>query len=78
MIVKIKREPREFSVAFRDQPVCCGFDVIAYAAEELVFIQPGRIGGRNSTTIVPGFRMNARRGQNRPELSATGTQGTPI
>ena len=34
--------------------------------------------GRNSTTIVPGSRRNERRGQNRPELSATGTQGTPI
>ena len=38
---------------------------------------PGAIGGRNSTTIVPGWRSNCRRGQKRPELSASGTTGTP-
>jgi len=38
---------------------------------------PAAIAGRNSTTIVPGRRCNERRGQNSPELSAAGTQGTP-
>src|SRR5215813_13085650 len=41
------------------------------------FGSPGGIGSRNSTTIVPGFRKRLRLGQNRPELSATGTQGMP-
>ena len=47
-------------------------------AKNACLSRPGAIGSRNSTTIVPGRRMNERRGQNRPELSATGTQGTPI
>src|SRR6516162_6350398 len=39
--------------------------------------RPGGIGSRNSTTIVPGLLRRLRLGQNRPELSATGTQGMP-
>ena len=38
---------------------------------------PGGIGSRISTTMVPGRRMNWRRGQKRPEFRATGRQGTP-
>ncbi len=37
---------------------------------------PVGIGSRNSATIVPGWRRKARRGQNSPEFSATGTQGS--
>src|SRR5260370_236376 len=39
--------------------------------------RPGGKGSRNSTTSVPGYRMKVRRGQNSPELSAAGRQGTP-
>src|ERR1019366_145262 len=39
--------------------------------------RPGWIGSRISTSTVPGRRRIERRGQNRPELSAIGTQGTP-
>src|SRR6185312_539255 len=40
--------------------------------------RPGAIGGRISRVMVPGRRRNERRGQNKPELSATGTTGTPV
>ena len=36
---------------------------------------PAGMGSRNSTTIRPGYLMKPRRGQNMPELSATGTTG---
>lgn len=38
---------------------------------------PGAMGGKNSSTIVPGGRRNFRLGQNSPEFSAAGTQPTP-
>ena len=38
---------------------------------------PGAIGGNTSSVIVPGRLIHFRRPQNRPELSATGTTGTP-
>ena len=45
-------------------------------ARNPVLSNPGAIGGKNSTMIVPGRRTSERRGQNNPELSAAGTQGT--
>jgi hypothetical protein len=40
--------------------------------------RPGAIGGSTSSVIVPGRLIHLRRPQNRPELSAIGTTGTPI
>src|SRR6185312_9971659 len=45
------------------------------AAMNSARFSPAGIGGRNSTTILPGFLMKPV--QNRPESSATGMQGTP-
>jgi len=39
---------------------------------------PDSIAGRNSSTTVPGRIRKARRAQNRPELSATGTTFAPV
>ena len=36
---------------------------------------PAGNGSKISTTIVPGYLINRRRGQYRPELRATGTHG---
>ncbi len=46
-------------------------------AKKTFLSSPGGIGSRISTTTVPGRRRIERRGQNSPELSATGRHGTP-
>ena len=38
--------------------------------------RPGGMGGRNSTTMVPACLAKLRRGQQMPELVASGTTGT--
>ena len=42
------------------------------------FSSPDGIGSRISTSTFPGSLRIERRGQNRPELSAIGTHGTPV
>ena len=48
----------------------------AAARQRILLSRPGAIGSSASTTMVPGTRRNERRGQNSPELSASGTHGT--
>ena len=73
-----RRCRREFRRSgFYQQPVGGGFDGCFQPARNSALGSPGGIGSRISTMIVPGRRIRLRRGQNSPELRATGRHGTP-
>ena len=71
-------EAIELGLALRDQPRGGRFDVVLQPREKRILVEPRRdraAGIRRRSCRESGRK--ARRGQNRPEFSATGTQGTP-